>query len=98
MKRLFLPLLLITAMLMAACGGSAPAAAPAADAGASEAPAATTSERCGDPNRLDKDLNVYNWTDYMDPEIVSQFEDECGVKVVYDTFSSNEDLLAKLQA
>ena len=98
MKRLFLPLLLITAMLMAACGGSAPAAAPADDAGASEAPAATTSERCGDPNRLDKDLNVYNWTDYMDPEIVSQFEDECGVKVVYDTFSSNEDLLAKLQA
>ncbi|MEZ4611458.1 MAG: hypothetical protein R2838_14685 [Caldilineaceae bacterium] len=55
-------------------------------------PAATTSERCGDPGQLDKELNVYNWTDYIDPEIISQFEDECGVKVVYDTFSSNEDL------
>ncbi|MEZ4582821.1 MAG: hypothetical protein R3A10_14490 [Caldilineaceae bacterium] len=34
--------------------------------------AATTSERCGDPGQLDKELNVYNWTDYIDPEIISQ--------------------------
>lgn len=97
MNRLFLPLLLIAALLIAACGGAAPAA-PAADDGADETSSEVTSERCGDPSRLDSDLNVYNWTDYIDPDILTQFEEECGVKVVYDTFSSNEDLLAKLQA
>lgn len=97
MNRLFLPLLLIAALLIAACGGAAPAA-PAADDGAAETSSEVTSERCGDPSRLDSDLNVYNWTDYIDPDILTQFEEECGVKVVYDTFSSNEDLLAKLQA
>lgn len=98
MNRLFLPMLLLAALLIAACGGAAPAAAPAADDGAAETSSEVTSERCGDPSRLDSDLNVYNWTDYIDPDILTQFEEECGVKVVYDTFSSNEDLLAKLQA
>lgn len=96
MRRFALPLLLILALLLAACGAEAPAAAPAAEDAGQEA--AVTSERCGDPSRLDDELNIYNWTDYIDPEILTQFEEECGVSVVYDTFSSNEDLLAKLQA
>jgi spermidine/putrescine transport system substrate-binding protein len=47
---------------------------------------------------LAEELHVYNWSEYIDPEIYEDFEQEFGVKVIEDTFSSNEDLLAKLQA
>jgi spermidine/putrescine-binding protein len=47
---------------------------------------------------LAKELHVYNWSEYIDPEIYEDFEQEFGVKVIEDTFASNEDLLAKLQA
>ena len=43
-------------------------------------------------------LNVYNWSDYIDPEVVAEFEQIHGVRVIYDTFASNEELLAKLEA
>lgn len=66
-----------------------------------EAPAEETMEdsgRCGDKSKLSDTLNFYNWADYMDEEILAAFEAECGVKVVQDIFSSNEDLIAKIQA
>ena len=43
-------------------------------------------------------LFVYNWEDYVHPNTIPRFEKEFGVKVTYDTFPSNEQLLAKLQA
>ncbi len=60
-------------------------------AGCGSTPSASTQE-------LAKELHVYNWSEYIDPEIYSDFEQEFGVKVIEDTFASNEDLLAKLQA
>ncbi len=48
--------------------------------------------------QLADELHVFNWSDYIDPEVYNDFEAAYGVKVVEDTFSSNEDLLAKLQA
>jgi spermidine/putrescine-binding protein len=47
---------------------------------------------------LAKELHIYNWSEYIDPQIYADFETEFGVKVIEDTFASNEDLLAKLQA
>jgi spermidine/putrescine-binding protein len=47
---------------------------------------------------LAKELHVYNWSEYIDPQIYEDFEEEFGVHVVEDTFASNEELLAKLQA
>lgn len=47
---------------------------------------------------LAKELHVYNWSEYIDPEVYTAFEAEFGVHVIEDTFSSNEELLAKLQA
>lgn len=47
---------------------------------------------------LATELHVYNWSDYIDDEIYADFEAEFGVKVTEDTFASNEELLAKLQA
>ena len=44
----------------------------------------------------EKVLNVYNWSDYIDPEVIPEFEKETGIKVVYDVFDSNEVLEAKM--
>ena len=43
-------------------------------------------------------LHVYNWADYIKPEIVQRFEQENACKVVIDTFDSNEAMYAKLKA
>lgn len=43
-------------------------------------------------------LNILNWADYLHPDAIPQFEKRYQVKIVYDTFASNEALLAKLQA
>ncbi len=46
----------------------------------------------------DKVLHVYNWSDYIAPNTIAEFEKESGIKVVYDVFDSNETLEAKLLA
>lgn len=46
----------------------------------------------------DKELHVYNWSDYIAPETIAKFEKASGIKVVYDVFDSNETLEAKLLA
>ena len=43
-------------------------------------------------------VNVYNWSDYIDEEILEEFTKETGIKVVYDVFDSNEILETKLLA
>jgi putrescine transport system substrate-binding protein len=42
------------------------------------------------------ELNVYNWSDYIDPALLKQFTAETGIKVRYDTFDSNEVLETKV--
>ena len=43
-------------------------------------------------------LNVYNWSDYVEPTVIEAFSKETGIKVRYDTFDSNETLETKLLA
>lgn len=43
-------------------------------------------------------LHVYNWADYVDQELVSQFEKENNCRVVTDQFDDNEAMLAKILA
>jgi spermidine/putrescine-binding protein len=43
-------------------------------------------------------LHYFTWSDYVSPDLLKEFEREHGVKVIVDTFSSNEELLAKLQS
>ncbi len=43
-------------------------------------------------------VHVYNWSDYIDEEILKDFEKETGIKVVYDVFDSNDILETKLLA
>src|SRR6516165_11279071 len=44
----------------------------------------------------EKILNVYNWSDYIGPDTIADFEKEYGIKVHYATFDSNETLEAKM--
>ena len=46
----------------------------------------------------DKTVHIYNWSDYIPPDVLTSFEKETGIKVVYDVFDSNEVLEAKLYA
>ena len=46
----------------------------------------------------EKVVNVYNWSDYIDPKVLEDFTRETGIKVIYDTYDSNETLETKLLA
>ncbi len=46
----------------------------------------------------EKVVNVFNWSDYMDPQILEAFTKETGIKVVYDVYDSNEMLETRLFA
>ena len=41
---------------------------------------------------------VYNWGEYIDPETITMFEEETGIKVVYDEFETNEIMYPKVEA
>lgn len=42
-------------------------------------------------------LTIYNWGDYIDPELITRFEEETGIKIVYQTFDSNEAMMTKIK-
>jgi len=107
MKKQWLFATVILAMVLTACQTAAPTQAPAAPTQApsepTSAPPAVTgddamSDRCGDKSQLASEITLYNWVEYIDPDIMDQFEEECGVKVVETNYDSNETLLATLQA
>ena len=43
-------------------------------------------------------VNIFNWSDYIDPSVLEDFTRETGIKVIYDTYDSNEMLEARLLA
>lgn len=43
-------------------------------------------------------LTIFNWGEYIDPELIKKFEAETGISVVYETFDSNEAMLTKIQS
>jgi spermidine/putrescine transport system substrate-binding protein len=91
------------AAALAACSGSTTSAAPsaaapsaAASAGASAAPVASASAAAAGP--LEKELLMYNWSLYIDPDNIEAFKAEFGVDTFqYDVYGNNEELLAKLK-
>jgi spermidine/putrescine-binding protein len=50
-----------------------------------------------DSDSISNELNFYNWSYYIADETIPEFENEFGVKVNYDNFSSNSEILAKFQ-
>jgi putrescine transport system substrate-binding protein len=45
-----------------------------------------------------EEVRVYNWSDYIDEELLTKFEAETGIKLIYDVFDSNEVLETKMLA
>lgn len=50
------------------------------------------------PVQAEETLAIYNWGDYINPEVLTKFTEKTGIKVTLDTYSSNEEMLAKVQA
>lgn len=42
-------------------------------------------------------LTIYNWGDYIDTDLIDRFEEETGIKVIYETFDSNEAMMTKIE-
>ncbi len=53
---------------------------------------------CGCGKKDKNTLNVLNWSSYIPDEVIRDFEKESGIKVNYSTYSSNEELLAKISS
>jgi spermidine/putrescine-binding protein len=76
-------LVVALALVGSACGGDDGGGAAAADCTA---------------DQTDGDLNFYNWSEYIDPDLITAFEDEYGVDVVETFYESNEAMLSQIQA
>lgn len=54
---------------------------------------------CGNSDSGSKgEVVVYNWGEYIDPDVLTMFEDETGIKVIYDEFETNEIMYPKIEA
>lgn len=88
-----LPFALLLGLFLAACSSSD---------GSDDAPADSQSN--GDDSasesseEISGDLVVFNWTEYMPQEVLDMFEEEYDVNVVYTTFASNQEMLAKVKS
>lgn len=51
-----------------------------------------------DSNSKKQELNVFNWSEYLPQSVIDKFEQTYKIKVNYSTFSSNEEMLAKIMA
>src|SRR5689334_19897769 len=73
---------LVLGMLLSACGAGAPSGASGGSLAGS--------------GPEEKVLNVYNWSDYIEPSVLNGFTKETGIRVNYDVFDANEVLETKL--
>nr|MDP9467585.1 spermidine/putrescine ABC transporter substrate-binding protein [Chloroflexota bacterium] len=79
-----------SAAFLAACSGGGTTT--------SAAPAGTPAPSFAVPADIEKELFMYNWGDYVDPNNIELFKQTHGItKFTYDTFASNDELLTKLQ-
>lgn len=82
---------------LAACGAGA---SPAASTAPSEAPAsaAPSAAPASAEPAVEKELFMYNWSDYISDTNIEEFKKRFGVETfTYDTYANNEELIAKLQ-
>lgn len=70
--------------MLAACGNSSGSSTESSDSGDGE-------------QKLAKELKVFNWGEYMSQDLIKNFEKEYGVKVIYDTYSANQEMYTKLK-
>jgi spermidine/putrescine-binding protein len=88
-------ILLFTIVVTACASADVPEATEAVDTTEAGGEEAVVEEAGGEEDG--GTLYFYTWSEYIDPDIFTQFEEETGITVVEDIFGSNEDLLSKLQ-
>ena len=59
---------------------------------------ASATESATDAKKAGGQVVVYNWGEYMDPEVLDIFEEETGIKVIYEEFETNEIMYPKVAA
>jgi spermidine/putrescine transport system permease protein len=93
MKRLqvLLTLLLLPVFALLGCKDDKPAPTAAVPSG-SAAPLAAPEPKPG------KELNLFAWSEYVPQDVIDGFTKETGIKVNYETYASNEEMLSKLLA
>jgi spermidine/putrescine-binding protein len=95
-------LLILGALVVALVACATETVPPAVPGGGVASPEATTGATAGEAvgvATLTSDaLNIYAWSEYIPQDLLDGFADLYGVKVNYDTYASNEELMAKLQA
>lgn len=88
-------LLLMVLSLLVACGEATPTTTPPTT------PAGTATggnSSSVDRSKLSETLRIYAWGEYIPEDVPQLFESEFGVKVTVDTYSSNEEMAAKIRA
>lgn len=90
---LFLGLVLI----LSACGGGQ-TQAPASEPTTAQVQPTTAQVEPTTAQAKSDTLNLYAWSEYVPQQLLDDFSTKYGIKVNYDTYSSNEEMLAKLQA
>lgn len=86
---------LTSLLLLAACGGSNNAGGAQEAQQASGEQTASAGKAVAAPS-ASGNLNIYNWSDYVDPATVAEFEKVNNIRVRYDYYDSNETLEAKV--
>ncbi len=105
----FVTLIALLVMLLSACSAPTPTQAPAptqapvpteipASGSTSSAPTSAPVATPTLKTPTSKTLNLYAWSDYVPQQLLDDFTAKYGITVNYDTYSSNEEMLAKLQA
>ena len=88
--RLSAPFVLVVGLFALACSRSEVPADPVAAPAPEAPPVATAAGPC--------QLNLYIWSEYIDPEVVADFERLMSCKVAIEVFDSNESMIAALEA
>ena len=88
-KGIFIPGLAVamTAVLLAGCGSGA--------ANGTDSAANSNQKNGGESS---DELYVYNWGEYIDENVITQFEEETGIRVIYDLFETNEEMYPIIEA
>lgn len=81
----------VSALFLAAVTASAMLSGCQSASGDAAAGAANGEDSSGE-------LYVYNWGEYIDEDVITQFEDETGIKVIYDLFETNEEMYPVIDA
>lgn len=85
------------ALVLTACGGQTDSGS--ASSGTDAGNATSTADSGSDEGDLaGSTLYVYNWGEYIDEDVIDQFEDETGIEVVYDLFETNEEMYPVIEA